>query len=389
MAQPMAGTDESLDAILGREQEEINELLKKAGADIDPTGIIDNGEAEQVPPPATSETDLQAETPEPVEPQKEPDKPEPQKEPEPVEPAGEPQAQPQEPPKKREPVPVWKALRDAERRLKEVEAENLRLKSQPAPQPPPQEPQFDEQAVIQELDDNDPIVKLQREHEALKQRLANQETLNEQSRTTQTIIADENRFKQQHPDYEEALGYITQRARQRFGATGELEETMQEVLSKHHNVIDNVLAAKGIPNASDDQLYQTAEDIAFAVLFEQERQKFVARNMKQGKSIAAEAYKLAESEGYKFQAVQTPATPPPTPQPTEADRRTQAQKRVQQQAKIANANQSLSAMQNSGTPRSLMVKTKAEFMRMSPEQQDKLIEQMEDIDPDWHQKLQD
>jgi len=377
--------DQTLDQMLAGEEAEINELLKKAGVDTDPTGIIDNGEAETVPPPAESTTDLQAETAEPIK------EPEPEKPPEPIK-EPEPEPEPPKEAKRQQPWGVWKTLRDTERRMRELEAENLRLKSQPPPQPR-QEQQYDQyesqQATIDELDEKDPITKLRVEQDEIKRQLAEQIALNQQNRSMTSIQADEMRFKQDHADYEQALGFLTQRARQRMAATGEIEEKMQEVLQKHQEVIQNVLHTKGVQTPTDDQVYQTAEDIAFAILFEGERQRFVGRAQAQGRSVAAAAYQLAQSEGYRTQTVEEPASAPPPPQKSAADLKADAQKRVQRQADLAKANQSLSAMQNSGAPRSLMVKTKAEFMRMSPEQQDKLIEQMEEVDPDWHQKLAD
>jgi len=386
MSEAVPSSDQSLDQILGREDQEIAALLKKAGVE-DPDLISADGEAETVPPPKQSETDLHAEAPEP---EKEPEEKPPAKEPEPEPQEEEKEPAEPEPPKqeaRRERIPTWKVLRDADRRMKQLEEENRLLKQQP----PPAQPQYQpEEVAIQELDNQDPLTKIEQRLSQTEGELKAQAEINRQNALRQQITNEENYFKQTHPDYDQAVNFIAQRARNRFSATGELEEQTQTVVSQHRQKIEDILAHQGVANPNDDQFFQVAENIAFAVLFERERQSFVNRQLSRGRNVAQAAFELAESEGYSPK-VATPETAPPSPTPSQSKAKepSEAQKRVQRQAEIAKANQSLSAMQNSGPARSTTVKSKTEFMRMTPEQQDKYVEIMEDVDPDWVQKLPD
>src|SRR5262252_3172599 len=106
MSEAVPSSDQSLDQILGREDQEIAALLKKAGVE-DPDLISADGEAETVPPPKQSETDLHAEAPEP---EKEPEEKPPAKEPEPEPQEEEKEPAEPEPPKqeaRRERIPTW------------------------------------------------------------------------------------------------------------------------------------------------------------------------------------------------------------------------------------------------------------------------------------------
>jgi len=378
--------ESSLDQILGNEDQEIAALLKKAGVE-DTDLLSTDGEAENRPEPKETSRDLHAETPEPVEPVKEPEEPEPQKEPEEVKAAPEPEpvkeeAKPPEP--KRERVPTWKLLRDADRRAKALEEENRALK-QRFEQPPMQQP--DE--AIQQLESEDPIQKIENRLAQQDAEIKAQAEINRQNMLRQQIVQEEVEFKKAHPDYDDAVRFVAQKARGRFAATGELDDMAQKIITEHRDEIEKHLARQGVVSPDDEQFYQTAENLAFAVVFEQERQKFVQRQLQRGRNVAQAAFELAESEGYT--APETAAAPvaPVPPAPSKEDKPSEAQQRVQRQANLARANQSLSAMQNSGPPKSLTVKSKTEFMRMTPEAQDKLVEMMEEVDPDWVQKLPD
>jgi len=386
VAEPTPPEPQSLEAMLAQEDKEINALLKQSGLEIPGDDLIADGKVEVQPPPTqTDEPILETAEPEPT---PEPE-PEPKIEPEPkTEPTPEPEKPPLEvkpEPEKKERVPIWKALRDSERRLKDLEAENARLKSEREVAAKQSRDEFTDDGTPTELDE-DPITKVQKEQEKISAQLANQAEAIRQRNIADSIKTDEERFKKDHPDYEPALGHIVVRARERFGLTGDLEDKMQEVLKNNQDVIERVMTMKGIRDPSDDDVYKTAEDIAFAVLFEQERQRFVQRQMARGKSVAQAAYELACSEGW------TPQSGDPAPEPVAAPvaaKTETPQQKVARQAKIAVAGQSLAALQNGGPTKGEIVSSKSDFIKMSPQDQDKFIARMEQVDPDWLQKLPD
>lgn len=355
----------SLDQQFEKENAEIEELLKSQGVD-------ETGEAEQVPEPEarSEELALSEETPAP---EPAPTDTPPAEEIPPAEQTPEPEPLPRD--AKDKPRP-WAEKRAAQKKLAETERELAEYKQREA------ERLAAEKGDAPEPEFEDPLEKIQKDQKRLEETLQQQVEENRRRAVEQRITQDEERFSRDNPDYKDALNYIGQRARQRFELTGELEDKTQEVLEKFTDQLEGIMRNMGISEPTEADAERVAKDCAFALLFEQERQRFVSRHVAKGLSVAEAAYKLAQAEGY-----QKPDAAAPAPAPVPAKPALTAQQKVQQQAKIAVAGQTLSAMQNAGPAKGIEVRTKAEFMRLTPKEQDIFTEQMEEINPNWLQEM--
>jgi hypothetical protein len=378
----------SLEQKFAAEDAELTAMLEKQGLAADEGLFATVGEAEKVPAPVQTSEALELADPAKPDPvvEKEPPADPPVVTDPPADPpvVTDPPADPPPvvaEPEKRKPQP-WAEKRAAERKLAETqrELEDLRAKERErqaaAAAEDPALPDFD-----------DPIEEVKRGQERIEGELKRQAEENRQRDIQNAVTRDEEVFKQVNPDYNDALTFVGQRARQRFEVTGVLDEVADDIMEKHSDYIDQVLKHKGITDPSVEDAENAAKDIAFAVTFEKERVQFVQRAMRRGKSVAQSVYELAVSEGYTKKAEAAPVVVDPPPAAPDKKPAT-AQERVKRAAQVELAAQSLSAMQQAGKVK-LEVRTKSEYMQLSPKEQDAFTERMELINPNWLETMPD
>jgi len=262
----------------------------------------------------------------------------------------------------------WAELRTAQRekkqleeKLKAQEAELARLREKPAEE---QVEEYEPPATKSEVDE-------------LKAKTADYDNqLAELRRAEQTRIMvdaiqrEEAAFEKEHPDYREAVDYITQVQRREFELGGQLDAVASELIQTRPEDIANIASKYNVAPE------QCARDLAFHILFETRKKDFATRNV--GK-VAKNAYDLAQAYGYKPKGKEPVKEEPKAATP---------QDRVLRAVKNQAVTQSLSAMTPAGGARGREITTRAELMALDPTERDSYIDEADRKNPKWLEELE-
>ena len=334
--------------------------------------------------PAVEESPAQEQAPQ-QEPPATGERPPQQTEEKPAEEARETQAPEKKPDPRRE---YWKEMRELKRANKERERElnEERLAREKVERDLEEERARRrlEAGDIEEAELDDPLAKVNKDLEDIKakqertaQQLQETQALNQQRSVEAEIEREEERFRADHPDYHDAVDFLVQTQRDEFEETGILDAVTQEMLERSPEVVEQHMQSTGM----DDE-YEAAKDVSFRLMVNEQRKAFVAATRKGGRSVAQAAYNLAKKRGYQAQAPATEEeTKPQAPKPPTA------KERVERAKKLEPATQSLSSMQNKGTPVPAQIRTRQQLLDLDPDEMDKYIVEMDAKDPTWDRNL--
>lgn len=325
-------------------------------------------------------------------PKEEPPKEEPPKEEPPTEkPGGFGEKPPVEakPAEKGRPTPRWKHIREANKARAAAEAKAQEeaqraadLQAQLDAERLKQVDQWGE--PLEPIDD--PLTKVNKQLETLTERLARQDAeLAKQREADQKraqldevrnkVLRDEEAFKQQRPDYTQALEFLIESRRQEYEDMGVIDVGAEQWLVQHEDVVKRHALETGKDPADDSQLYDAARDLTFRLLIDRDRQALLEGSRALNTTVPERAYLLAERRGYKSQAS---AITSPT-----NNAETKAQERVRAAVQAQATSQSLSALQNGAAPRSREIKTREDVLKLT----DKEIAELDQRQPGWDRTI--
>lgn len=361
------------------EAEDNDAAILEQSLGADPLATPDNEKVEEQPKPFSPEQ--VAEREEAVEEAKETPEEKPAAE---AKPAEEKPAEPAEEKKKGEGW-AWRELRRMQREQKEREA------AAKPPEKPAEAKPAEEEEIL------DPIEKAQRDaaeamemarkaQERAEQAEKNAEIRAQELALVSEIEREEKAFTAEHPDYEAAMKHVVEARKEQYELMGRLDSDAVTWMQKNLDLVKRHASESGLDPANDDHVVQAARDIAFRVAIHQERQQFIANCKRTGKNVAATLYGLAEKMGYKPATAAAPAPAAPNPQDEAKER---VQKAKEAGARREPFEQSLSAMDANHSPAPAKIKSRAELMRMSDDDQDKLIAEMDLKNPHWFETLED
>jgi hypothetical protein len=366
-------TNPGLDEWFKADEEEIQQLSEHPAADQDPAAekpLLDET-TEETPEEKPSTEEPPAEEKPAVE------EPPPEEKPATEEPPPEEKPAEQPPPKKHV-GPSWKQVKELQRALKEA---NDRLAAKPAEVAPPP-PREDELAdpievltgEVRQLKDE--LKKTQEQTEQKVQQLTEAE---QRQKLQQELIAEESLFERDHPDYRDAVMHLISKRTAEYERTGRLDNVATYWLSNHADLITRHALETGRDPEDEGQLWDAARDIGLRTLIDKDRHELVTSAKQAGRRVTQVVYELAKDFGYQGKAKEPAA--PPVVAPEKA-----AQARVAQAIKQKAVTQSLAGMQTSGAAIERKL-TRDQFLKMTDEEQDRLVAELDEKDPGWHERL--
>lgn len=335
---------------------------------------IDRLKGAQPPPPKPVEID----TPKPAEVVVEPDTPPP--------PAAAPPPEPKpadaapKPADSQDDIAKWKSEADrAWKRARLLEKENETLKAGQQPAAPaaeqPKQPTYTD----------DPAEYLKAEVEGAKGELARLRIEQAERDRLAAIKEQEAYFEREHPDYREAVKFLTEKGEEEWKLTG-LATVQQNALrqvinearagkSEYSGYLNHIRGVMERPYIQEKaaQSGRDPEDIA---IYEVAKDTYLATRQREiwdgaaadGEPVPARAYRIAEFRGYAKPAVPTQAPVHPTPDPAAA------REAVLQAQRISEAANSLSeATSGEGAPERIVIKNRAQILSLPDEALDALI----------------
>lgn len=427
MLRPKTSLETDLDARVKKAQEQIQE----GHADLFLGGAPPAEPAPAASPdaaPAEPETSLAAAPDEGVEP---PAEPAPAVEPAPAEPPAEPATEPApgaEPPAEppasgAEPAPRaaaepevqppgqkmdWKRYRELERetrRLKrQLEAKGKPATSTAAPETAAPAAPTTTPAAQPEPSEDDPFgvkAEIRASEERMRAQLEETNRRNEEQAVTVQIGQQEAAFRQEHPDYDDALKFIVEKERQRYISSGGAFVRGQRLLNACEEAQDRDPRAKQllgvIERIADEHNMtdaQAATEVAADFWIQERRQEMIEGARGRSVPVPQAVWEVANVMGYTPQAAATPtprAPGAPAAAPAAPAPRTTAEQ-VRAQARASAAGKSLSSVSTGGadTPPAT-IRTLSQFndfMKKDPVAARRWMAQREkEYGPNWHREL--